>query len=160
MSLELLNGTFRAPDGETLVGPYALVAFSPDGAFLWGRVMPIGGRVAATSDGGIVLAGGVDQSTTVAGTTIDLTRDGAGFAAKLDSDGNVEWIHTFGEPGVEHGSAQLAVDANDRVAAVLNMPTWGPPSSPSSMPAASRGRRRCETARHSRTRSRSRATSC
>jgi hypothetical protein len=128
MSIEVESGYFRTAQGDILTGQEALMAFSPDGALLWGRAMPVGGRVAATSDGGIVLAGGVDHSTTVAGTTIDLTRDGAGFAAKLDRDGNFEWIHTFGEPGVEHGGAQLAVDASDRVAAVLNTPTWGPPS--------------------------------
>lgn len=83
---------------------------------LWAHEVPATMHVAATSDGGCMFATSIAQTTTIGGTKIDLTRDGDLVVAKLDPDGNYDWVHAIGEPGQHHRNTALAVDSADRAA--------------------------------------------
>jgi hypothetical protein len=105
----------------------AAASYDAGGTLLWVYALPFVAHVAATSDGGVVIGGVVRETTTIGGTKIDLTQDGDCVIAKLDANGQFQWVRTFGEPGMRHGYFPLTVDGADRVAAVASsdgaMPT-------------------------------------
>jgi hypothetical protein len=107
------NGSFTTPQGQTITSKEAVVAYDASGAMVWAQGLPPT-RVAATDDGGLMLAGEITQSQTVGGMAIDLTHEGHCFAAKLDATGNFEWLHTFGDLGVDYNGMRLAVDREGR----------------------------------------------
>jgi hypothetical protein len=109
------NGWFDAPQGR-ITAKDLIVSFDAGGTMLWAREVPALMHVAATNDGGCMFATGIDTTTTIGGTKIDLTRDGDLVVAKLDPAGNYEWVHAVGEPGQSHRTTVVAVDSADRAA--------------------------------------------
>lgn len=112
------QGTVHFPNGDLVGGPglnFYLAALEPDGTVRWGRQVPVG-RLAAASDGSIILAGAVDASTTFGGVNIDLSEDPAQFAAEITADGDVAWVRPFGEAGVPYQHVLLALDDQDHIA--------------------------------------------
>jgi hypothetical protein len=122
-----VNTYLRTPQGPTLQRGEVVATYDADGTLLWVNALPFGAHVAVTSDGGVVVGGILEQTTTFGGTKIDLTQDGDCVVAKLDAAGSVQWVHSFGEPGARHGTSRFSVDSADRVAAVMSeqdkMPT-------------------------------------
>lgn len=122
-----VNLYVQSPQGATLSQGDVIASYDSDGTLRWAYALPLAASVAATSDGGVVIGGVVEKTTVLGGTQIDLTHDGDCVVAKLDANGQYQWVHTFGEPGTEHTTFRFAVDRDDRVAAVASsdgeMPT-------------------------------------
>jgi hypothetical protein len=117
----LFRGAIHFPDvtaASTPDRPCFVAAFEPDGTLRWGRQFPVAGTLAVASDGSVIMVAAADRSMTFGGVSIDLTRDSSQFAARITADGDVSWVHGFGQPGVEYRSARLALDDQDRIATI------------------------------------------
>jgi hypothetical protein len=116
-----VNSYLRTPQGATLQQGNVLAAYDTAGTLVWVYALPFAAHLVATSDGGAVLGGVVEQSTMLGGTTIDLTRDGDYVVAKVDPSGHFQWVYSLGAPGVRHSMSELALGDADRVAVTMNL---------------------------------------
>jgi hypothetical protein len=120
-SITFPNGVITGPTEDS----YLLAALDADGTMRWGKSLPVLGHIAIANDDSVILVGAPDRSITFGGVSIDLTKDPARFAAKITPDGDIAWVHTFGQVGVPYEHVLLAVDDHDRIATTSIVGTAG-----------------------------------
>lgn len=113
------TGVLQFPQASLLSTPdskYYIAAFEPDGTLRWGRQYSLVGGLEVASDGSLVMVATLQQSTTFAGTFLDLSKVPGHLLARLTTDGDVTSVGTFGTVGVQYEGTWIALDAEDRIA--------------------------------------------
>lgn len=113
------SGVLQFPQASLLSTPdnkYYIAAFEPDGTLRWGRQYSLVGGLEVTSDGNLVMVSTLRQSTTFAGTFLDLSKVPGHLLARLTANGDLTSVATFGSVGVQYEGTWFAVDAEDRIA--------------------------------------------
>jgi hypothetical protein len=118
---------------QPTTGPYAIVAYEPNGTMRWVRQYPATGKLVVATDGSVIMVGAVAQSTTFAGIELDLSKDPDLFVARIGADGAVASVQSFGQLGWPHDNVLVALEAGDQLATTYSIrpPTSGPEPLPS-----------------------------